>query len=296
MRYGFIMMLAMTTGAAQGGPIGTAAREAAEFALKKFGVKVVREGSEALTARIAAAAARHGDDVFEAVKKIGPKALSLADEAGENAPRVLRLLSRHGDDAARVVGHPQAMTLLSRYGDDVAEVLIRHKGIAEPVLASLGEPAVKAMAAVGDQGGRRLAMMAGGGDLAAIGRTPELLGVIGRYGDKAMDFIWKHKAVLAGGTALAAFLANPEPYLDGTNRFAETVAQNAVRPMVQAAGNAAERAVGLVAWTLAILATAAAGGLAWAFRSGALRSPAARHLASTVTERITAAFTQRPRR
>ena len=99
--------------------------------------------------------------------------------------------------------------LLYAYGDDVAEVLIRHKGIAEPVLASLGEPAVKAMAAVGDQGGRRLAMMAGGGDLAAIGRTAELLGVIGRYGDKAMDFIWKHKAVLAGGTGVCRLPRQP---------------------------------------------------------------------------------------
>ena len=40
------------------------------------------------------------------------------------------------------------------------------------------------------------------GELAAIGRTPELLGVIAKYGDPAMDFIWRNKVVLAGGARL----------------------------------------------------------------------------------------------
>ena len=124
--------------------------------MKKFGGKVAQEGAEALAGRIASAAARHGDDVIAAVRIVGPKTLGLADEAGENAPRLLRLLAGV-DDAVRVVSHPQGMALLSRYGDDVAEVLIKHRGIAEPVLASLGTPAVRAMEAVGTQGGRSCA-------------------------------------------------------------------------------------------------------------------------------------------
>ena len=155
--------------------VGKAAAEAAEFVLQKFGMKAVREGGEVFAGRIASAVSKHGDDVLAAVRKIGPRALSLADEAGENAPRLMRLLANHGDDAARVFARPQAMTLLSRYGDDVAKVLIRHNGIAEPVLASLGAPAVKAMGSLGPQAGRRLAMLTTGGELAAIGRTPELL-------------------------------------------------------------------------------------------------------------------------
>ena len=226
---------------ATAGGVGKAAREAAEFLMKKFGGKVAQEGAEALAGRIASAAARHGDDVIAAVRKVGPKTLGLADEAGENAPRLLRLLARHGDDAVRVVSHPQGMALLSRYGDDVAEVLIKHRGIAEPVLASLGTPAVRAMEAVGTQADAGPPSWPKGGELASLGRTPELLEVVARHGDRAMDFIWRHKGVLAGGAALTAFLANPDR-LSGTSELVGTVAESTVKPAVVAAGNVAQEA------------------------------------------------------
>ena len=132
--------------------------------MRKFGIKAVEEGAETLARRITTAAARHGDDVFAAVRRVGPKALTLADEAGEQAPKALRLLSRHGDDAAVwVLKRPKGMSLLSRFGDDAAEVLVRQKGLAEPVLDEFGGPAIKALGSIGPQGGRRLAMMAKGG-------------------------------------------------------------------------------------------------------------------------------------
>src|ERR1017187_7926879 len=84
--------------AAHAGLGGKAAAELAEFVMKKFGKEVAEEGAEKLAGRIASAGARHGDDVLAAVRKVGPKALGLADEAGENAPRVIRFLTRHGDD------------------------------------------------------------------------------------------------------------------------------------------------------------------------------------------------------
>jgi hypothetical protein len=269
-------VLAWPTVPATAGGVATAAREAAEFVMKKLGGKAAQEGAEALAGRIASAAARHGDDVLAAVRKVGPRALSLADEAGENAPRLMRLLARHGDDAMRVAGHPQGMALLSRYGDDVAEVLIKHQGIAEPVLASLGTPAVKAMGAVGARGGRRLAILAQGGELAAIGRTPELLAVVARHGDRAMDFIWRHKAVLAGGAALTAFLAKPEPFLSGASQLVGTVAESTVKPAVVAAGNVAREAAGFVRWALTILLVALAVGIGLAVRSGVFKEPAVR--------------------
>ena len=237
-----------------------AARETAEYVMRKFGVKAVEEGSETLARRITTAAARHGDDVFAAVRRVGPKALALADEAGEQAPRALRLLSRHGDDAAVwLLKRPKSMRLLSRFGDDAAEVLVKHKGLAEPVLDQIGGPAVKALGAIGPQGGRRLAMMAEGGELAALGHTPELMEVISRHGDVAMDFIWKHKGALAVGTTLTAFLANPKPFLDGTNQLAGTVGETAVKPVVQAAS-------GLIWALLALVALVLGGGAYLAIR------------------------------
>ena len=215
----------------------------------------------------------------------GPRALSLADEAGEQAPRVMRLLSRHGGDAARVFSQPKAMGLLARYGDDAAEALIKHDGIAESLVESLGEPALKALGALGDRGGRRLAMMAKG-ELATIGRTRELLGVIAKHGDPAMDFVWRHKTVLAGGMALTAFLANPEPYLNGTYHLAGTVGENLVKPVVVAAGNVAQEAAGFLRWNVTILVCGIAAGLFVAVRNGALEKPWVRAAAQAAGESL----------
>lgn len=247
---------------AQAGIGSKAAGELAEFVMKKFGKEAAGEGAEKLTAHIMKAAAKHGDDVVRAVRKVGPRALTLVDDAGANAPSVLRLLNHYGDDAVRALSRPKGMALVARYGDDAAKALISHKGIAEPLLDSMGMPAVKAINALGPQAGRRLAMMAGD-DLVAIGRTSELLEVIARHGDKAMDFIWKHKAVLAGSAALAAFLRDPEPFLNGTASLTENVikpaaaavagavtpgfaaAGDAIRPMIM---DAAEATKGFALW------------------------------------------------
>jgi len=271
--------------AASAGVSGKAVQETAEFLMKKFGKEVAGEGAEQLAGRIASAAARHGDDVLSAVRKVGPSALRLADEAGEHAPQFLRLVTHYGDDAVRVFGRPKAMALFARYGDGAAEALIKHEGIAEALVESLGEPAVKALGALGERGGRRLAMMAGG-ELTSIGRTRELLAVIARYGDPAMDFIWRHKAVLGGGMALTAFLANPEPYLNGTSRLAGTVAENVVRPAVVAAGTVAQEAAGFVRWTLTILIVGLAAGLGLAVKNGAFEKPWVRAAAVAAGENI----------
>jgi hypothetical protein len=256
-------------------------QETTEFLVKKFGREVAEEGAERLTGRLAVAVARHGDDVVSAVRKVGPKAIGLVDEAGENAPTVIRLLNRYGDDAARVLSRPKGLALVSRFGDDAAAVMVRHQGVAEPVLERLGQPAIQALGAVGPQSGRRLAMMAG--DFAAGDRAPELLGVVARYGDRAMDFIWEHKVTLAGTAALAAFLSDPEPYLNGTadiakagmeavSQIADSVAENAVKPAVIAAGNAAEEAASFMGQVLLVVFVVVGAVITLAIKSGILKS------------------------
>lgn len=245
-----VVVLAGSASQARADLRSKAAREAAEYVMRKFGIKAAKEGAETLAKRITTAAARHGDDVFAAVRRVGPKALTLADEAGEQAPKALRLLSRHGDDAAVwVLKRPKGMSLLSRFGDDAAEVLVKHKGLAEPVLEEFGGPAIKALGSIGPQGGRRLAMMAKGGELTSLGHTPELMEVIARHGDTAMNFIWRNKGSLAIGTTLTAFLANPEPFLDGSTKLVGAVAENVAKPVVQETA----RAVSGLLWTLLVL-------------------------------------------
>jgi hypothetical protein len=264
------LTLAIMSPARAGGP-AKAVQEAAEFLLKKFGREVAGEGAEKLTGRIASAVSRHGDNVLIAVRRVGPRALSLADEAGEHAPQAMRLLTRYGDDAVTVLSRPKGMALFARYGDDAASALIKHQGVAEPLVERMGRPAVEALGAVGARSGRRLVMMADGGELAALGRTPEVMGVIARYGDPAMEFIWRNKGALAVGTALTAFLANPQPFIDGTTQLTGTVAENAVRPAVVAAGNVAQEAAGFLRWSLTIVVAALAVGLGFAVKNGASR-------------------------
>jgi hypothetical protein len=237
-----------------------AAKEVAEYVLQRFGCEAVRDGTQALARRIEIAATRHGTEVFEAVRKVGPRALPLVEEAGAHSRQAARIMAQHGEHGATwVVSRPQAMKLVLEHGDGAAGVLVKHAGgIAEPVVERFGARAVHALEATAPQGGRRLAMMMADGELARIGRTEELLGVVAKYGDPAMDFIWRNKGSLAVGTTLAAFLASPETFLNAAQGMTRIVAENTVRPLAEVPAAAVKEGAGEVArrtnWTLIFLA------------------------------------------
>lgn len=83
--------------------------------------------------------------------------------------------------------------------------------------------------------------------------------MIGKYGDKAMEFVWKNKGALAVGAALAAFLNDPEPFIEGTKELASVVTTNAIAPV-------AEEVAKKTNWTLTIVGLAFVGALYLAFR------------------------------
>jgi hypothetical protein len=60
--------------------------------------------------------------------------------------------------------------------------------------------------------------------------------LVGRYGDRALDFVWRHKGALAVSAALAAFLADAGPFLDGSRTLAGCAASAAARPVADALG------------------------------------------------------------
>jgi class 3 adenylate cyclase len=74
-----------------------AAKEVAEYVLQRFGRQAEREGTQALARRIEVAAARHGGEVFEAVRKVGPRALPLVEEAGAHGRQAARIMAQHGE-------------------------------------------------------------------------------------------------------------------------------------------------------------------------------------------------------
>lgn len=230
-----------------------AAQEAAEFVMRKFSKEAAKDGVSALARRIERAAIAHGDDVVKAVRSVGPRGLQLIEEAGSHSKQVARLLAVHGEQGAvHVVTRPKALQLVLQHGDDAAAALVKSRGVALPAIESLGKPAVHAFSSIGSpRNARRLAMMAtDGGELAKIGRTPEMLAVIEKYGDKAMEFIWKHKGALAVTATLAVFLAEPEPFINGAKEITQTV----VRPIAEVPAIVAKEGTAEVArntnWTV----------------------------------------------
>jgi hypothetical protein len=208
-----------------------AARETAEMLFEQFGAKAGRSVPE-LTTRIEGLAVRYGDEAILAVRKGGPSALGLVEAAGPDGARAIRVLAVHGEQgASRVLSRPTAMKQFLQYGDEAATVLVRHPGVAEPLVERGGVQAVKALGAVDPRNGRRLAMLMEG-ELASAGRHPELLGVVAKHGDRAVNFLWQNKATLAGGATLAAFLADPEPFLTGTRDIAVVAGDAVVKPVV----------------------------------------------------------------
>jgi hypothetical protein len=172
----------------------------------------------------------------------------LADDAGSHGTQAMRLMAKHGDDAvAFVISRPQGLALAARYGDDAAAALVKHKGIAEPVIEQFGASAVGALGKVSAQNGRRIAMMSD--DLAKTGRAEELLGVIGKYGDAGASFVWRNKGTICLAAGCAAFIAAPEPFINGTKDLVAVVAENAIKPLAEVPGTVAKEAAGRVNWT-----------------------------------------------
>ncbi|HVX60299.1 MAG TPA: hypothetical protein VHC19_06855 [Pirellulales bacterium] len=237
--------------AASAGAKSLAAREAADYVLRKFGKEAVAESAEKLTARIESLALKYGDEAVDVVRKGGPRTLRAIERSGKFGSEATRLLSRQGDKALWIVENPQRLKLFVRYGDDAAAAMLKHKGVAEPLISSFHKPAAHALGAVDGQNARRLAMMAESGELARLGRTDALLATVSRFGNRGMDFIWKNKKALAVGAALTAFLADPQPFIDGSAQLADQFA----RPVAEKIGGEIARRAD---WTwLGITATCA---------------------------------------
>jgi len=213
-----------------------AIQEAAEYVFRKGGKEATELGLETITKKIETLVLKYGDDAVVAVKKAGPKTFRIVEEAGENGLVSVKLLARYGDDAVWVVAKKKRLAIFVKFGDDAAESLMKHGEIAESLLGSFGKPAAGALKAVSTQNGRRLAMMADDATLSRIGRTDELLAVVAKYGDGAMNFIWNNKGALTVAATLTAFLANPQPFIDGTVDITKTGVEGVVTPVATEIG------------------------------------------------------------
>ena len=266
-----VMLFSGAHAAAQGK--AALAKEAAEQLIRRFSKEVADEGVEKLTARVQAVLVNAGDDALRVIEKGGPRALRILEGSGADAAISARLLSKYGDEAIGALESPIRLGMVREFGQEAGEALIKHGVVAEKLIASAGSPAASAINQLTTQSARRLAMLADEPAMANLAKNSDLLGVVSRYGDRAMDFIWRNKLTLAGGTALAVFVANPEPFLDGTRQLVENsveaVATHVGKPIAEQLGDAKQ-------WTWRILAISAMLILYWAWKTrGSGRAPKA---------------------
>jgi hypothetical protein len=250
-----IVVLAASGLEARADTVTAALREAAKLALRRAGQKVTAQATEKLAGRMAAVAASHGEQlVCQAVRRAGPRALVLAEQAGTHSGPALRLLAAYGERGAVAAARPQSLRLLARYGEQaVAPCLVKHPVIAEPLVERYGATAARALGAVEGQSARRLAMLAEDGTLQQIGRTPELLDVIARHGDAACAFVWRNKGALATTAGLAAFLSHPEEFIAGARDLTQVLAENGLKPLAELPAGAVREVARSINGTLVFL-------------------------------------------
>jgi hypothetical protein len=213
-------------------------QETAEFLIRRGGREVAGETVETLAKKMTAVAGRHSDDVVAAAfKRVGPRAARIASEAGdESAGTVLRLLSRHGDDAIRVASRPKALKLIAKFGDDVAEPLIRHGEVGERLIEKFGGDGAEALGRLSEQNIRRLAiLLQEQGDKV----TPGLVQLFAKNGhaDTLAEYVWRNKGALFVGGTLAAFIAQPEPFLNVAENITTKTLESTVQPIVTEAAS-----------------------------------------------------------
>lgn len=201
------------------GPAGTAVREASEFIFSKFGKGVAGQTLEEVSEATAKAVAKHGNEALPLLRNSGHAGFAALTEAGEKAPDVIKLYARKGDEAIWVISEPKKLAIFIKHGNSSADAMLKHPGIADALISQYGEGAVGALNRLSRQSAQRLSMAANDGLLSSTARSPELLLVIRRYGDEAMDFIWKNKGALAVATVLATFLNDPQTYISGLKQL-----------------------------------------------------------------------------
>ncbi len=201
------------------GPVSTAIRDSAEYVMTKFGRGVAGQTVEEVTDTTARAITRHGDEVLPLVRATGHQGFEALEQAGEQAPEVIKLYARRGDDAVWVISEPKKLAIFLKHGDSAADALIKHPGLAEDLIGRFGDDAADALSGVSKQSAQRLGIVAEDGVLTASLRSPDLLSVVRRYGDGAMDFIWKNKGALTVTTVLGTFLADPQSYISGAKQL-----------------------------------------------------------------------------
>ncbi len=211
----FILICFFTVSIATAGPVSTAVREAAEYIVKKFGKGAGGQTVEEVTEATTRAITKYGDDALPILKKTGHAGFSALEQAGDKAPDIIKLYARKGDEAIWIISQPKKLSIFLKHGDSAADALLKHPGIADSLITKYGDDAAGALNNLSRASAQKLNRIADEGILNATKESPELLSVVRKYGDEAMDFIWKNKGALTVASVLGTFLHDPGRFIGG---------------------------------------------------------------------------------
>lgn len=223
-----VLLVALMQASCPAGVTSSAIRETTELITRQFGKELGDKSAEALAKQVAEAGTKYGDEGLAALGKVGPRTFTkLTIEAGEHSPGVVKLVAKYGDEAVWVISKPNGMAIFVKYGEAGATAIMKHPGVAENAIEKLGAPAARALNAISTPQARRLGMLVEDGTIQAGGKSAELLGIVTKYGDRAMEFIWKNKGSLVVAATLTAFLNDPGPFINGS----KDIAVGAIKPI-----------------------------------------------------------------
>lgn len=210
----FILICFFTVSIATVSPADTAIRETAKSIMKKFGKGTGGQTVEEVTEATTRAITKYGDDALPILQKSGHAGFRALEQAGDKAPDIIKLYARKGDEAIWIISQPKKLSIFLKHGDSAADALLKHPGIADSIITKYGDDAAGALNNLSRASAQKLNMIADEGLLSATKQSPELLSVIRKYGDEAMDFIWKNKGALTVASVLGTFLSKPEIFIN----------------------------------------------------------------------------------
>lgn len=201
------------------------------------GKAVVRGGDGAATAVRGSTRlfAREADDSLEVIARRADdfaRAGRTAESAGEGllAKRFARLLPNDADGARAFAAlAPAEKRLVVEMGETAQRLARRYPGQAEGMIRSLGTEGLSAVRVYGD-------------DVAEVivKEGPGTLGVLRKTGRTGLKFftetVLPHKKKLAAAGVLAAFLADPDRFVDTAGRATEYAVREFAKAGVNLAG------------------------------------------------------------
>jgi hypothetical protein len=204
---------------AKANPPAILVRELVEYLIKKS-PSIAAKGTDDITRQVTAVVSKYGPEGAVFIQKAGPEGLEVLSKAGDNAPDIIKLVVKRGEEAVHVISKPGNLAIFIKHGDTAYDALAKHPGLAEDIINRFGGNGAKALSNLSRPNGQRLAILAKQNSLLGSEKSDDLLRVVTKHGDKAMDFIWRNKVALGTTAVMAAFIANPEPFLDGAKDLA----------------------------------------------------------------------------